>query len=400
MAKELIEPKIKGFICTTAHPLGCEESVRRQINVTEKMGPIEGGPKRALIIGASTGYGLASRIALAFGAGTDTVGVFYERPAEGSRTASAGWYNSVAFSKFAREKNLKFFHINGDAFSDEIKRKTIETIRAHLKQVDLVVYSLAAPRRTNPKTGEVYRSALKPIGAPFTAKTVNTDRAIIHEITLEPATDEEIRGTVNVMGGNDWQLWMEALLEAGVLSHGCKTVAYSYIGPQLTWPIYRDGTIGRAKADLDRTANELQKLLAPIGGEARIAINKAVVTQASSAIPVVPLYISLLFKVMKEKNLHEDCILQMNRLFRKRVYAKAPVPGLIDSAGRWRVDDWEMRPDVQLAVENLWPVVNTENFYALSDFAGYKSDFLYLFGFGGAVDGRSPVEVDRPLEVI
>jgi enoyl-[acyl-carrier protein] reductase/trans-2-enoyl-CoA reductase (NAD+) len=290
-------------------------------------------------------------------------------------------------------------HINGDAFSDEVKARTIAAIRRHFGKVDLVVYSLASPRRTDPRTGEIYRSTLKPIGQPFTGKTVQTDRGIVHDITLEPASDEEIRGTVGVMGGADWRLWMEALAEAGVLAEGVKTVAYGYVGPELTWPIYRDGTIGRAKADLEGTADALNVFLKSIGGSAAIAINKAVVTQASAAIPVVPLYLSLLFKIMKEKGLHENCWEQMERLVRDRLYVESLAEGAVDSRGRFRVDDWEMREDVQRSVRELWPAITTENLRELTDFDGYTADFLRLFGFGvGGVDYGEAVDLAVDLE--
>ncbi|MDR3317162.1 MAG: trans-2-enoyl-CoA reductase family protein [Puniceicoccales bacterium] len=399
MAKAIIDPKIKGFICTTAHPIGCAANVLEQVRRTEADGPIAGGPRGVLVIGASTGYGLASRIVAAFGAGAHTVGVFFERPAEGARTASAGWYNAVSFESLAKKRGLRAPSINGDAFSDEIKGRTIDCIRRELGKVDLVIYSLASPRRTDPKTGEIHRSALKPIGQPFTGKTVNTDRGLVHEVTLEPASEEEIRGTVAVMGGDDWKLWMQALLEGNVLAKGARTVAYSYIGPQLTWPIYRDGTIGRAKADLDGAVGEIDKLLTSVGGRAHIAVNKAVVTQASSAIPVVPLYISLLFKVMKEKGIHEGCVQQMGRLFRERLYGKELLPGAVDGLGRLRIDDLEMQPDVQKAVENLWPRITSENLRELSDFDGYAAEFLQLFGFGvEGVDYEAPVEMAKALE--
>jgi enoyl-[acyl-carrier protein] reductase/trans-2-enoyl-CoA reductase (NAD+) len=337
---------------------------------------------------------------MAFGAGTDSIGVFFERPACGDRTASAGWYNTVAFTKIAQKSRIKTININGDAFSNEIKRATIDVIKSTFGKVDLVIYSLAAPRRVDPSNGDIYRSVLKPIGSAFTSKTVNTDKGIVSEVMIEQATDDEIRGTVAVMGGDDWSLWINALLAEGALERGCKTIAYSYIGPELTWPIYREGTIGRAKADLDDAAKRLKKLLSKIDGDAVIAVNKAVVTQASSAIPVVPLYISLLFKVMKKKNLHEDCIHQMNRLFRERVYATKELPDdAIDSDGRWRIDDLEMRKDVQSEVAELWPVVCTENLRSLSDFDGYSKNFLRLFGFVDDIDCvNDPVEIDLPLE--
>jgi len=307
----IIKPKIRGFICTTAHPAGCAAHVQEQIDYVRSKGPIAGLPKRVLVIGASTGYGLASRIVPAFAGGAATIGVFFEKPGEEGKTASAGWYNSVAFEKAAKAAGLYARSINGDAFSDAIKQQTIDTIRRELFQVDAVIYSLASPRRTHPRTGVVHSSTLKPIGAPFTAKTVNTDKGTVNDITLEAASEQEIADTVTVMGGEDWTMWIEALSAAGVLAPNAITVAYSYIGPDLTWAIYRNGTIGRAKEDLEATARRLNSRLAVGGGRALVSINKALVTQASSAIPVVPLYISLLYKVMKEKGLHEGCIEQI-----------------------------------------------------------------------------------------
>jgi len=376
----LIRPKIRGFVCVTAHPTGCAAHVQEQIDYVKSKGPIENGCKKALIIGASTGYGLASRISAAFGCGAATIGVSYERPSENGRCASAGWYNTVALEKAAEEAGLYATGFNGDAFSDEMKQQVIERIKADLGQVDLVIYSLASPRRTHPKTGETSKSALKPIGESFTAKTVDTDREKVNELTIEPATVEEVTETITVMGGEDWEMWIEALQSAGVLADDAKTVAYSYIGPDLTYPIYRNGTIGRAKADLEATAHRIQDKLQPTGGSAFVSINKALVTQASSAIPVVPLYISLLYKVMKEKGTHEGCIEQMQRLFAERLYT-GDRP-LVDREGRIRVDDLEMQPDVQKAVEELWPQVTTENLKTISDFEGYQKEFLKLFGFG------------------
>ncbi|WOO41953.1 enoyl-ACP reductase FabV [Rubellicoccus peritrichatus] len=388
----IVKPKIRGFVCITSHPEGCAAHVKEQIEVTKQAGELAGGPKKVLVIGASTGYGLSSRIAAAFGSGAATLGVFFERPSDKGRPASAGWYNSVAFEKAASEAGLYAKSINGDAFSDEIKAKTIEAIKADLGQVDLVIYSLASPRRVDPKDGAVYKSVLKPIGAPFRAKSVDTDKKQIIEAALEPATDEDIANTTKVMGGEDWQLWMDALQEAGVLADGSKTVAYSYIGPEVTFPIYRHGTIGKAKEDLEATAAVLQKK----GFEAYVSINKAVVTQASSAIPVVPLYVSILFKVMKEKGLHEDCIEQINRLFKEKLYNGGEV--VLDEQGRLRVDDWEMKPEIQEAVKEIWPDVTTENLFEKSDFAGYQSGFLKLFGFGiDGVDYEKDVEVEIDL---
>jgi enoyl-[acyl-carrier protein] reductase/trans-2-enoyl-CoA reductase (NAD+) len=392
----VIQPKVRGFICTTAHPDGCARNVEEQIRYVQSKPRID-GPKNALVIGASTGFGLSTRIAAAFGAGAGTLGIFFERPAEGGRTATAGWYNTAAFTRAARRAGLYAGNINGDAFSDAIKEQAIETIRRDLGKVDLVVYSLAAPRRTDPRTGEVHASVLKPIGRPYTGKTVDVSSGRVTEVTLEPATDEEIRGTVAVMGGEDWRMWMEALLRAGVLAEGAVTVAYSYVGPEVTRPIYRDGTIGRAKDDLERTARDIDGALRPIGGCAYVSVNKALVTQASSAIPIVPLYISLLFRVMKDKGLHEGTIEQMHRLLAERLYTGSAVP--VDELGRIRIDDLEMRDDVQREVAALWERVNTDNLALLSDIEGYRADFLKLFGFGlEGVDYEADTDPFVPLE--
>ncbi|MFD0894967.1 trans-2-enoyl-CoA reductase family protein [Luteolibacter ambystomatis] len=375
----IISPKVRGFICTTAHPEGCAKHVADQIAVVKSRGPIANGPKKVLVIGSSTGYGLSSRIAAAFGSDAATIGVFFERPGEESRPATAGWYNSAAFEKEAAAAGLYARSFNGDAFSDAMKAEVIAAIKADLGQVDCVVYSLASPRRTDPKTGEVYSSVLKPIGQSYSAKNLNTNTGVVNEVSIEPAQGDDIPQTVAVMGGEDWMFWMDALLEAGVLAEGVQTVAYSYIGPEVTWPIYKQGTIGKAKEDLERVQRELDAKLAPLKGKAWVSVNKALVTQASSAIPVVPLYISLLYKVMKDEGTHEDTIEQMDRLFRDRMYNGNPQP---DEAGRIRVDDWEMAPAVQSLVGERWKEVNTENLGELGDFAGYQSSFLRLFGFG------------------
>ncbi len=388
----VIKPKIRGFVCITSHPAGCAAHVQEEIDHVVSQGAIEGGPKRVLVVGSSTGYGLSSRIVSAFGFGADTVGVFFERPSSNGRPASAGWYNTAAFTEAAEAKGLFAGNINGDAFSHEIKQKAIDMIREKLGQVDLVIYSLASPRRTDPDTDEIYKSVLKPVGFPFTAKTLDTDKKLIGEQVIEPASEEEIADTVKVMGGEDWVLWMDALKEAGVLADGAATLAYSYIGPEVTHPIYRSGTIGKAKEHLENTAGTLTEKGIP----AWVAINKAVVTQASSAIPVVPLYVSILFKVMKEKGLHEGCIEQMVRLFAQKYRNGQPET---DAENRIRLDDWEMKPEVQEAVQAVWPTVTTENLETVSDFAGYQSDFLKLFGFGyEGVDYEADVEVDAPLD--
>ncbi len=376
----VIEPKVRGFICITSHPDGCAAHVRQQIEFVRSKGVVEGVPKRVLVIGASTGYGLASRIVPAFAGGAATIGVFFEKAPEGGKLGTAGWYNSCAFEREAHGAGLYAKSINGDAFSDEIKRRTVERIREDLGQVDLVIYSLASPRRTHPVTGVTSKSVLKPIGGTFTSKTVDTDKGVVSPVTIEPANEQEIADTVSVMGGEDWEMWIQALEEGGVLAPGARTVAYSYIGPDLTWAIYRNGTIGKAKEDLEGTAKRLSERLGVTGGSAYVSVNKALVTQASSAIPVVPLYISLLYKVMKEKGLHEGCIEQIQRLFADRLYAGgAPA---VDEVGRIRIDDWEMRSDVQAAVAAIWPDATTENLASVSDILGYREEFLRLFGFG------------------
>ncbi|MDR3117692.1 MAG: trans-2-enoyl-CoA reductase family protein [Puniceicoccales bacterium] len=399
MARRVVEPKIRGFICTTAHAAGCAAHVQEQVARVEGKKFPSSGPGTALIIGASTGYGLASRIVATFGAGADSLGVFFERPAQGERTASAGWYNSVALERMARERGRRVWSVNGDAFSDAVKLRSVELLRREFRPVDLVIYSLASPQRTHPRTGQLFRSVLKPVGQGFTSKTLHTDRGVVDTVHLEPASEEEIAATVAVMGGEDWLLWMEALAAAGVLADGVKSVAYGYLGPQLTWPIYRDGTIGLAKKDLERTVDRIDALLRPLQGKAHIAVNKAVVTQASSAIPVVPLYISLLFRAMKERGCHESCGEQMERLFAERLYAKNLPDGAVDGEGRLRLDGWEMDPAVQVEVLRRWQLVTTENLRELGDPDGYGADFLRLFGFGlPGVDPLEPVETESFLE--
>lgn len=374
----IVKPKTRGFICTTAHPEGCAQHVSEQINYVKAQKTIE-GPKKVLVIGASTGYGLASRISAAFGSGAATIGVFFEKPGDEKRTGSAGWYNTATFEKQANEGGLYAKSINGDAFSNEIKEKTIELIKKDLGKIDLVVYSLASPRRTHPITGEIFNSVLKPIGEVFTDKTVDFHSGEVTNVTIQPANEEEIKQTQAVMGGEDWEMWMYAMQNAGVLADGVMTVAYSYIGPKLTHAVYKDGTIGKAKEHLEQSAKSITEKLADLNAKAYISVNKALVTQASSAIPVVPLYISLLFKIMKEKGLHEGCIEQMYRLFGDFMYS----PTLkLDEAGRIRVDDWEMRDDIQAEVSVLWEKVSTENLLELSDLNGYRKDFFKLFGFG------------------
>lgn len=388
----IIEPKVRGFICTTAHPVGCAAHVQSWIDYVRHQKPIVHAPKKVLVIGASTGYGLASRIVAAFGGQAKTIGVFFERPAEGKRTASAGWYNSAAFENAAKQAGIYAKSINGDAFSDEIKQQTIDLIKKDWNGgVDLVVYSLASPVRKHPKTGELFRSVLKPIGKTYTNKTVDMVTGVVSDVSIEPANSEEIESTVAVMGGEDWEMWMDALSQAGVLADNVNTVAYSYIGPQLTYPVYREGTIGTAKEHLEKTAQHINAKLKSKGGRAFISVNKALVTQASSAIPVVPLYISLLYKVMKQKNLHEGCIEQMYRLFSDGLQLSNVQ---FDSNNRARVDDWEMRDDIQKEVGALWSQASTDNLSTLGDLAGYREDFYKLFGFGfPKVDYAADVEV-------
>jgi enoyl-[acyl-carrier protein] reductase/trans-2-enoyl-CoA reductase (NAD+) len=387
----VIKPRVRGFICITSHPVGCEAHVKEQIDYVRKHAAITGAPKKVLVIGASTGYGLASRITAAFGGNAATIGVFFEKPSEGAKPATAGFYNSVAFEKFAKEAGLYAKSFNGDAFSDEMKTKVIEAIKKDLGQVDCVVYSLASPRRVHPKSGVVFNSVLKPVSGTFTAKTLDTDKEIVKDVTIEPALEQEIADTVNVMGGEDWLFWMEALKEADVLAPGVITMAYSYIGPEVTWPIYRDGSIGIAKSDVEKACAKLNSQLEALGGKAYVSINKALVTQASSAIPVVPLYISLLYKVMKEKGTHEGCIEQIFRLFNDQLYGKKQLN--LDAAQRIRIDDLEMDPETQATVTKLWPQVTTENLLTISDYAGYRAEFLKLFGFGlPGVDYDAPVD--------
>lgn len=387
----IIKPKTRGFICTTAHPKGCEQNVQEQISYVRKQGLIK-GPKKVLVIGASTGYGLASLITSAFGAGADTIGVFFEKPALDNRTATAGWYNMVAFEKKANEEGIYSKCINGDAFSDRIKEQTIQLIKKDLGKVDLVIYSLASPRRVHPVTGESFSSVIKPIGKPFTNKTVDFHNGEVSDITIQSATEDEIRQTVAVMGGEDWNMWMQALQSAGVLANGVTTVAYSYIGPKVTHSVYKDGTIGKAKDHLEFSSKIIGSRLKELDGRAFISVNKALVTQSSSAIPVVPLYISLLYKVMKEKGIHEGCIEQMYRLFADRLYSNSLV---LDESGRIRIDDLEMREDIQEEVSALWEKVNTENIDTLSDIKGYRDDFFKLFGFGFmSIDYNNDVEVN------
>jgi enoyl-[acyl-carrier protein] reductase/trans-2-enoyl-CoA reductase (NAD+) len=374
----IIEPRMRGFICLTAHPKGCEQNIINQINYIKSKGPIN-GPKKVLVIGASTGFGLASRITSAFGSDAATIGVYFEKPPKEGKTASPGWYNTAAFETEAIKAGLYAKSINGDAFSNEIKAQTIELIKADLGQIDLVIYSLASPVRTNPNTGILHRSTLKPIGGTFTNKTVDFHTGIVSDVTIEPANEEEIENTIAVMGGEDWDMWIDALKAENLLADGFTTVAYSYIGPAVTEAVYRKGTIGRAKDHLEATAFTIADKLASVNGKAYVSVNKALVTQASSAIPVIPLYISLLYKIMKEKGIHEGCIEQIQRLFKERLYTGNAVP--VDDQGRIRIDDWEMRDDVQAQIATLWKEATTESLPSTGDLAGYKSEFLNLFGF-------------------
>ncbi|MFT6221354.1 MAG: enoyl-[acyl-carrier protein] reductase/trans-2-enoyl-CoA reductase (NAD+) [Candidatus Endobugula sp.] len=375
----IIKPRVRGFLCVTTHPTGCEANVKRQIDYVKSNGALNNGPKKVLVIGASTGYGLASRITAAFASGAATLGLFFEKEGTEKKTGSAGWYNSAGFHKHAEAEGLYAKSINGDAFSDEIKQKTIETIKADLDQVDLVVYSLASPVRKHPKTGELHRSTLKPIGQDVVQTGIDTDKNILKEFSIEAASQEDIDNTVTVMGGEDWQMWINALDEAGVLAPGAKTTAYTYLGDQITQDIYWNGTIGAAKKDLDKKVLSIRETLAASGGDARVSVLKAVVTQASSAIPVMPLYLGLLFKVMKEEGTHENCIEQIDLLFRESLYGDTP---RLDEDGRLRADYKELLPEIQRRVEALWDQINDDNLFEISDMVGYKEEFLKLFGFG------------------
>jgi len=374
----ITEARMRGFICLTAHPEGAAQNVLNQIAYVKSKGKINGA-KKVLVIGASTGFGLSSRIVSAFGSDAATIGVFFEKGPQEGKTASPGWYNSAAFEKEAKAAGLYAKSINGDAFSDEIKQQTVDMIKADLGQVDLVIYSLASPVRTDPKTGVLHRSVLKPIGSTFTNKTVDFHSGKVTEVSIEPANEDDIANTVKVMGGEDWVLWIEALKNAGVLADKALTVAYSYIGPAVTEAVYRKGTIGRAKDHLEATASEIDKMLESTGGRAFVSVNKALVTQASSAIPVIPLYISLLYKTMKAAGTHEGTIEQIQRLYADRLYKGGDVP--VDEKGRIRIDDWELDEKVQAEVARLWDEATTENLPQIGDLEGYRKDFYNLFGF-------------------
>jgi len=378
----IIKPRVRGFVCVTTHPVGCEANVKHQIDYVKHEGAIPGAPKNVLVIGASTGYGLAARITAAFAGGAKTLGVFFERESVEGKTGTAGFHNSAAFHKFAEAEGLYAKSINGDAFSNEIKQKTIDLIKQDLGKIDLVVYSLASPRRTHPVTGEVFTSVLKPIGKSVTQRGLDTDKQEIKNTTLDAATEAEIAGTVAVMGGEDWQMWIDALDAAGVLAEGAKTTAFTYLGEKITHDIYWNGSIGAAKKDLDQKVITIREKLARHGGDARVSVLKAVVTQASSAIPIMPLYLSLLFKVMKEQGTHEGCIEQVYGLFKDSLYGTSPIT---DEEGRLRADYKELQPEVQDKVAALWDQVSNETINDMTDFAGYKTEFLRLFGF--EVDG-------------
>ena len=373
----IIKPRVRGFMCITTHPTGCEANVKNQIDYIKRQGSID-APKRVLVIGSSTGYGLAARITAAFGGGASTLGIFFEKPGTERKPGTAGWYNSAAFHQFAEQEGLYAKSINGDAFSTEVKEKAIATIKQDLGQVDLVIYSLAAPRRQHPVSGEVFNSTLKPVGKSVTMRGINTDKEEIQEFSLDAASDQEISDTVAVMGGEDWQMWMDALEQAGVLADGAKTTAFTYIGEKITWDLYWGGTIGQAKKDLDSKVLSIREQLASSGGDARVSVLKAVVTQASSAIPIMPLYLAMLFKEMKANGTHEGCIEQLYRLFTECLYGTNP---RTDEVGRLRVDELEMQPEVQASVAQAWANISTENLAELTDFTGYKKEFLNLFGF-------------------
>jgi len=396
----IVKPKIRGYICTTAHPAGCAQHVAEQIEYVRSQGAIANGPKKVLVIGASTGYGLASRITAAFACGAATIGVFFEKSAEAGRTATAGWYNSAAFETAARKTGLYTKSFNGDAFSDDMRRQVCEAIKKDLGQVDCVIYSLASPRRTDPKTGYIYKSVIRPKGSPYKNKTIDFENVQVTPILLEPATEQDVEETVKVMGGEDWQLWIEALAAENLLAPKAVTVAYSYIGPDVTKPVYRNGTLGAAKDHLEATAQKLDQFMLKQGGRALVSVNKALVTQSSSAIPFIPLYFVILMKVMKEKGLNEYCIHQMYRLFSKKLYDGGPLSQIpVDDKGRVRIDDLEMRSDVQEEVRHLWEQVDSGNLPKIADIEGYNDDFLKLFGFGvQGVDYDADVNPEVPMQ--
>lgn len=392
----VIKPKVRGFICTNAHPVGCAESVNRQISYVKQNEFAQNGPKNVLVIGASTGYGLASRIVSTFGHGANTLGIFFEKPGTEKKTGSAGWYNTVAFEKAAEEAGIYSKHINGDAFSNEIKQKTIETIKADMGKIDLVIYSLASPRRTDPVTGEVYSSTLKPIGNSVTTKNLNTSKRVIDEVSVEAANQDEIDNTVKVMGGEDWELWINALKDADVLANDFKTTAYTYIGKKLTWPIYGHATIGKAKEDLDRAVTAIKQATTSLNGSAYVSSLNAVVTQASSAIPIMPLYISALFKVMKQDGTYEGVIEQITALFKENLFGDTP---RFDDGGHLFQNYKELEYDVQSRVQAVWDTVDTDTIDELTDYKGYHQEFLRLFGFDyDNVDYDADVNLDLELK--
>ena len=395
----IVKPRIKGFVCITSHPLGCMASVKQQAELAA-LNKIrtDSSVKRALIIGASTGYGLSSRIVSAYSAGADTLGVYFERPPKEDKPASAGFYNSLAFNELTKSLDSQHVDVNGDAFSNECKSEVLEKAKQLGGAFDLVIYSLASPRRTDPESGDTFRACLKPIGAVYRNKTLDTDRKEVKEVTIDPANDDEIEHTRKVMGGEDWKLWTELLLRENLLAEGCVNLAYSYIGPEVTQPIYRNGTIGRAKEDLESSASEISALMRKqCNGKAFVSVNKAVVTQASSAIPVVPLYVSLLFKVMREQGTHEGCIEQIIRMFNERIFTEDDaVP--VDDNGRIRLDDWEMDPVIQEEVIRAWGSITTENLLETTNFKQYQEEFLKLFGFGfDEVDYTKEVDLINPF---
>ena len=405
MAMAVVKPRIRGFICTTAHPAGCASNVDNQVRIaraartaraaqTDHTARQDGaGPLRVLVIGASTGYGLAARIAAGAMHGAGTVGVFFEREGNNTKSGTPGFYNTAAYHRYAQENGLVSVNINGDAYSHEVKRQTLALVESSIGQVDVVIYSLASPRRTDPDTGETYQSELRPIGDTYVGKSIDLNREVVSEVTVEPATEAGIRGTVGVMGGDDLHLWSQALLETGLLADGARVIPFSYIGPALTWAIYRSGTIGRAKEHLEETTRDIDRRLKPaVGGQAVVSVNKAVITQASAAIPVVPLYISLLYRIMRERSLNEDPIHQMVRLFSDHI-GPGRTP-LVDEEGRIRLDDVELEASIQREIDSVWPKITTENFRALTDYDTYKRGFRQLFGF--EVDG---VAYDEPVEM-
>ena len=394
----IVKPRIRGFICTTAHPTGCAAHVQSQIDyVRSRTALATGTPKRVLVLGCSGGYGLSSRVTAAFGGGAATLGVSFEKAPADNKTASAGWYNNIAFERAAEQAGLYAKTLDGDAFSDAMKTRVIDEIKAGMGQIDMLVYSLASPVRQHPRTGVLHRSSIKPLGEALHIKSVHVDRGEVIEVDLEPATPEETANTVAVMGGEDWEFWIDALMGANLLAPGFRTLSYTYIGTELTWPIYWEGTLGKAKEDLDRAAQAMQPKLAGIGGDARVAVLKAIVSQASSAIPVVPLYVALLFKVMKARGDHEDCIRHIHRMFATQLQAGATLR--LDEVGRIRMDDIELLPDIQAEVQRRWALVNTGNLAELGDLSGFREDFLKIFGFGFAgVDYEA--EVDPTLGVV